>query len=67
MHQPISETVMETYPPRVRLDHLVSPRGNSRRAPSPPHWPRAGDAGALGLWDWGSENAGVKVIAYYIM
>ena len=34
---------------------------------SPPDWPRAGGGGALGQWDWGSENAGMKVICllYY--
>ena len=32
---------------------------------SPPHWPRAGGGGALGQWDWGSENAGMKVICLF--
>ena len=37
------------------------------RAPRP-DWPRAGGGGALGRRDWGSENAGMKVICllYYI-
>ena len=39
------------------------PRGSTPAVrPSPPHWPRAGCAGALGRWDWGSENAGMKII-----
>ena len=45
------------------------PRGSTPAVrPSPPHWPRAGCAGALGQWDRGSENAGMKVICrlYYI-
>ena len=35
---------------------------------SPPDWPRAGGGGALGQWDSGSENVGMKVICllYYI-
>ena len=35
---------------------------------SPPHWPRAGGAGYLGQWDWGSENARVEVMCllYYL-
>ena len=38
------------------------------RAPRP-DWPRAGGGGALGRRDWGSENAGMKVICllYYII
>ena len=45
------------------------PRGATPAVrPSPLHWPRAGGAGALGQWDWGSENAGMKVICplYYM-
>ena len=29
---------------------------------SPPDCPRNGGRGALGQWDWGSENAGMKAI-----
>ena len=50
-------------------DEIVGfPRGATPAAcSSPPHWPRAG-GGALGQWDSGSENAGIKVICllYYI-
>ena len=35
-------------------------KGNSRRAPSTPHWPRAVGRGGVGQCDWGSENAGMK-------
>ena len=45
------------------------PRGATPAAsPSPPDWPRAGGGGTLGQRDWGSENAGMKVIylSYYI-
>ena len=44
------------------------PRGATPAArASLPDWPRAGGGGALGQWDWGSENAGMKVIclSYY--
>ena len=44
------------------------PRGATPAArASPPDWPRAGAGGALGQWDWGSENAGMEVICllYY--
>ena len=29
---------------------------------SPSDWPWAGGGATLGQWDWGSENAGMKVI-----
>ena len=44
------------------------PRGATPTArASPPDWPRAGGGGALGQWDWVSENAVMKVICllYY--
>ena len=39
------------------------PRGATLAArASPPHWPRTAEGGRLGQWDWGSENAEMKVI-----
>ena len=39
------------------------PRGATPAARASPHdWPRAGRGEALGQWDWGSENAGMKAI-----
>ena len=62
MYGGISEPGMGTYPPRVRRDRGVCPRGNSRRARLAPLLAKGGRGGALGEWDWGSENAGMKVI-----
>ena len=45
-------------------DEIVGfPRGETPAARATrSDWPRAGGEGALGRWDWGSENVGVKVI-----
>ena len=59
---------MGTYPPRVQRDRGVPPRGNSRRARLDPSLAKGERGGRLGQWDWGSENAGMKVICllYYM-
>ena len=59
MYEGISETGMGNYPPRVRRDRGVSPRGNSRCAHLTPRMAEAGRGGSpppmgLGLgkrWD----------------
>ena len=46
------------------------PRGSTPAARAlPPDWPRAGGAGTIGQWDWGSKNAGMKAICllHYIV
>ena len=62
MYGRVSEPRMGKYPPRVRRDRGVARRGNSRRARLAPSLAKAGRGGRLGQWDWGSENAGMKVI-----
>ena len=47
---------------RMRWDWGVS-RGETLAArASPPAWPRRGEGGSLGQWDWDSDNAGMKAI-----
>ena len=53
----------------VRGEIVGFPRGATPAArASPPDWSRVGGGRALGQLDWGSENAGMKVICllYYI-
>ena len=61
IHEGISEPGMGIYP-RARRDRGVPPRGNSRRARRAPSLAKGGRGGRLDRWDWGSENAGMKVI-----
>ena len=47
----------------VRGEIVAFPRGATPAArASPPDWSRVGGGRALGQLDWGSENAGMKVI-----
>ena len=62
MYGRISEPGAGTYPARVRRNRGVSPRGNSHRARLAPSLAEGGRGGRLGQWDWGSENAGMKVM-----
>ena len=67
MYGEISEPGMRTYPPRMRRDRGVFPRGNSCRARLSQSLAKGGRGGALCQWDWGSENPGTKLICllYY--
>ena len=70
MYGGISEPGMGTYPPRVRRDREVPPSSNSRRARRVPSFVKTERVGRLCQEDWGSENAGMKVICphseYYV-
>ena len=67
MYGRISDSGVRPYPPRVRRDLDVPPRGNSRRAPRARLSTEGGRGGPLDQWDWDSKNAGMKVICplYY--
>ena len=64
MYGGISKPGMGTYYPRVRRDHGETP---AARAPHPLIGQGRVGGGRLGQCDWGSENAGMKVIcrSYY--
>ena len=53
---------MGPYSPWVRRGRWVSPRGNYRRTRLAPSLAKGGQGERLGQWEWGSENAGMKVI-----